>query len=83
MSEREKPQFSPRPLSERTIIRLLFFFLLVSLFFAGYYQTRWQLEVKRYNRLEDLFVRVRGQLGREETQRLIDESYLTSEQNLP
>jgi len=41
---------------------------------AGYYQTSLALEQRRYLRLEDMYVRVRAELGVGETQRLIDQS---------
>lgn len=43
---------------------------------AGYYSHALSLEKRKYLRLEDRYVRVRSQLGVEETQRLIDQSYL-------
>lgn len=39
---------------------------------AGYYHAILKQEQKKYARIEDFYVRVRSQLGREETQRLID-----------
>lgn len=68
---------SAQPLSQKTIIRFLLVALIVTLFFAGYYHAELQQEKKRYARIEDAYVRVRGQLGIPETQRLIDESYIT------
>lgn len=41
---------------------------------AGFFQTTLQQERKRYLRLEDSYVRVRDELGVQETQRLIDQS---------
>lgn len=62
-------------LTEKNIIRVLIFLVLVLAIAAGYFQVKYDAEQLKYLRLEDKFVRVRGQLGREETQRLIDESY--------
>lgn len=42
---------------------------------AGYYHAQLQAEQKKYLRLEDRYVRVREQLGRQATQDLIDASY--------
>lgn len=58
--------------SEKTIIRILLILVFVFALLAGYYQAVLKTEQKKYLRLEDMYVRVRGELGREETQRLID-----------
>ena len=42
---------------------------------AGYYQALYIAENRKYLRLEDMFVRARGQIGREAMQDLIDASY--------
>lgn len=42
---------------------------------AGYYHAKYLAEKRRYLRLEDMFVRVRSQIGREAMQDLIDASY--------
>lgn len=39
---------------------------------SGYFQALYENEQKKYAKLEDMYVRVRMSLGREETQRLID-----------
>ena len=54
------------------VIRLLVVLSVALALLAGYYHASWENQLKKYQRLEDMFVRVRGQLGREETQRLID-----------
>lgn len=62
-------------LSEKNLIRSLLVLVVILALSAGYYQVKYEAEKLKYLRLEDKFVRVRGQLGREETQRLIDDSY--------
>lgn len=62
-------------ITEKTIIRILILLVVILAIAAGYFQVKHEAEQLKYLRLEDKFVRVRGQLGREETQRLIDESY--------
>jgi hypothetical protein len=64
-----------RPFSRRLVMRLLVLIIIASSLIAGYYAALYQTENKKYRRLEDMYVRVRGQLGREETQRLIDLSH--------
>jgi ABC-type cobalamin transport system ATPase subunit len=62
-------------LSEKNVIRILLFCVVILSLVAGYYEVKYDLEHKKYLRLEDKYVRVREQLGRGETQRLIDLSY--------
>ncbi|PIR58607.1 MAG: hypothetical protein COU69_04770 [Candidatus Pacebacteria bacterium CG10_big_fil_rev_8_21_14_0_10_56_10] len=70
--------FSPsphHPLPHSTLIAALAAVIVVLALLVGWYSSRLQLEQRRYLRLEDRYVRVRSELGRDETQRLIDESY--------
>ncbi len=66
---------SNKPIAAKTLHRLLILMVVVLSLAAGYYQTQLQVEKKKYLRIEDMFVRVRDQLGRESTQQLIDQSY--------
>ena len=61
-------------ISEKWITRFLALLVILFALVAGYYHAVLVSERKRYSRLEDLYVRVRSELGREETQRLIDVS---------
>lgn len=61
-----------KPFSDKNVIRFLLVVILILAITAGYFQSAYELEQKKYARLEDMFVRVRKMLGREETQRLID-----------
>jgi hypothetical protein len=61
-----------KPFSDTWIIRFLLILVIILAFMAGYYHAILTQEKRKYTRLEDLYVRVRGELGREETQRLID-----------
>ena len=65
-------QKHPKPIADVWIIRILLILVVLFALLAGYYHAALQAEQKKYFRLEDLYVRVRGELGREETQRLID-----------
>ncbi len=58
-----------------TKIRVLTALVVVLALLAGIYHEKASQQEKMYNRLEDKYVRVRSQLGVEETQRLIDLSY--------
>ena len=59
----------------QTISRILLIATVLLALFAGLFQELYRLENKKYAKLEDMYVRVRDQLGRSETQRLIDQSY--------
>lgn len=59
-------------LNPTLVIRLLVVLSVALALLAGYYHASWENQLKKYQRLEDMFVRVRSQLGREEMQRLID-----------
>ncbi|HNQ16603.1 MAG TPA: hypothetical protein PKJ26_01920 [Candidatus Woesebacteria bacterium] len=61
--------------SQKTITRLLFLSTIIFALLTGLYQELYRIEQKKYANLENMYVRVRSQLGRTETQRLIDESY--------
>lgn len=63
------------PLSDKTVFRILVFVVLILSITTGLYAEKLRQQQKLYDRVEDMFVRVRGELGREETQRLIDQSY--------
>lgn len=54
---------------------LLFVFIVVLAFLAGWYQVQYQDEKKLYQTLEDKYVRLQLMLGQEETKNLIQESY--------
>lgn len=61
--------------SQKTITRLLFLSTIIFALLTGLYQELYRIEQKKYANLENMYVRVRSQLGRTETQSLIDESY--------
>lgn len=63
------------PVKPKNIIRVLVIALIIVAFVAGYYHSLFTLERKKYNKLEDRYVRVRMMIGREQMQDLIDESY--------
>ncbi len=63
------------PIKTKNLIRLLVAIIIIATFIAGYYHSLYTLEQKKYNNLEDKYVRVRMMIGREQMQRLIDESY--------
>ena len=65
----------PKPISDKNVIRFLLVLVIVLAVTAGYFRVLYKQERKRYLKLEDRYVRVRGQLGREKMQELIDKSY--------
>lgn len=70
-----------KPFSEKWVTRILLLIVIILALMAGYYDAALSAEKRKYLRLEDLYVRVRGELGREETQRLIDLSREKEENN--
>ena len=58
--------------SDTAIIRFLLLIVIILAYIAGYYHAALGVERKKYLRLEDLYVRVRTELGRDATQYLID-----------
>lgn len=61
-----------QPIPSIWIIRGLLMLVVILAVLAGYYHASLVAERKKYLRLEDLYVRVRNELGRETTQQLID-----------
>ena len=64
-----------KPISDKNLIQLLLLIIVVLALTTGYFQSALELEQKKYNKIEDMYVRVRAMLGRKETQRLIDLSH--------
>lgn len=62
-------------ISDKTIIRLLIILVIVLSISSGMLAEELRQQQKLYDKVEDMFVRVRTQLGRDQTQRLIDQSY--------
>ena len=65
-----------KPFSYITLSRALILIIFVLAILTGYYKAVIVSERKKYMRLEDRYVRVRSELGIDETQRLIDQSHL-------
>lgn len=61
-----------KPIADKWVIRILLSLVIILSLMAGFYHAALKAENKKYLKLEDLYVRVRSELGREETQRLID-----------
>jgi hypothetical protein len=61
--------------THKNLVRFLVVLIVSLALTAGYYHAQLEAEQRKYLQLEDKYVRVRSQLGREETQRLIDKSY--------
>jgi len=61
--------------SSNWIMRILFFSCVILALLLGLYQELYRLEKKKYAQLEDNYLQLRGELGREEIQGLIDQSH--------
>ncbi len=69
------PSVSPPSLhTYKWLLRVSIVVLVLVSLAAGYNQALYETEQKKYDKLEDMYVRVRSSLGREETQRIIDVS---------
>lgn len=66
---------SSQPWPSTHIIRALIGLLIAISLVAGYYHASLAAERKKYAKLEDNYVRIRDQIGRDEAQRLIDLSH--------
>ena len=64
-----------QPISSQLVTKILLLLVVILSLAAGYYHALCQNWEKKYNRLENMYVRLRSQLGAEETQKLIDQSY--------
>lgn len=62
-------------LSDKSLFRILITLVIVLSISTGMYAEKLRQQQLLYDRVEDMFVRVRSELGRNETQRLIDQSY--------
>ncbi|MBP7842733.1 hypothetical protein KA017_01880 [Candidatus Woesebacteria bacterium] len=65
-------QKQTKPIDDKWIIRILLMLTIVLAITAGYYNAALISEQKKYLKLEDMYVRVRTELGRDATQNLID-----------
>lgn len=75
MAKNALPTSLNHPISTTWVIRILLTIVIVLSLAAGFYQLKFSQERKRYLYLEDRYVRVREEVGVEEMQRLIDQSY--------
>jgi|GEM_PF-2031480 len=62
-------------LTQKNLTRLLVGIIIILSLAAGYFHAAVASERNKYLKLEDKYVRVRDQLGWDETQRLIDRSH--------
>ena len=61
--------------TQKNLTRFLVLSIIILSLASGYFHARWQGERIKYLKLEDKYVRVRDQLGWDETQRLIERSH--------
>lgn len=64
-----------KPFTLKTMFLFSLVLIIILSLLGGYYHAQLLAEQKKYLRLEDRYVRVREQLGRQATQDLIDASY--------
>lgn len=61
--------------NQKFFFRLVWILVIILAISAAYFNEMLKAQTKTYLKLEDKYVRIRQQLGKEETQRLIDLSY--------
>lgn len=64
-----------KPFETEVLLKISVCLIIVLSLLAGYYHAVFWAERKKYLRLEDMYVRVRSQIGRDAMQDLIDASY--------
>jgi hypothetical protein len=64
-----------KPFATSFFLKTAICIIVVLSLLAGYYHAVFLAEKRKYLRLEDMYVRVRSQIGREAMQDLIDASY--------
>lgn len=69
-----------QPFRAAVVLQFCIIVIVILSFVAGYYHALLKAEQRKYLRLEDRYVRVRNQLGREVMQQLIDDSYISPSQ---
>ena len=69
-----------KPFSSKFVLQVALGVIIFLSYLAGYYHAVYKSENLKYRRLEDKYVRVRGELGIEKTQELIEASYVDTEQ---
>jgi hypothetical protein len=62
-------------MKQKLFNRIAFILVVALALAAGFYQSAYKTEIKKYNRLEDLYVRLEMMLGEEKAEELIDDSY--------
>ena len=68
--------FLPKqPFQSKFVLQVAVAIIIFLSLLAGYYHALYKSENIKYRRLEDKYVRVRGELGIDKTQELIEASY--------
>ena len=62
-------------MKQKIFNRIAFILIVVLALAAGFYQSAYKTEIKRYNRLEDRYVRLEMMIGKEKAEELIEDSY--------
>lgn len=62
-------------MKQKIFNRIAFILIVILALAAGFYQSAYKTEIKKYNRLEDLYVRLEMMIGEEKADQLIEDSY--------
>ena len=62
-------------MKQKIFNRIAFILVVLLALAAGFFQAAYKTEIKKYNRLEDLYVRLEMMIGEKKAEQLIDDSY--------
>lgn len=62
-------------LNQKNLNRIFFIIIVILALLAGLYQANYQVEQRKYDRIEDQYVRLEMMLGASESAQLIEDSY--------
>ena len=62
-------------MNQKLFNRIALLLIILLALAAGFFQSAYQTEIKKYNRLEDLYVRLEMMVGEEKAEELIEDSY--------
>ena len=62
-------------MKQKIFNRIAFILVVILALAAGFYQSAYKTEIKKYNRLEDFYVRLEMMIGEDQAEQLIENSY--------
>jgi hypothetical protein len=62
-------------MKQKIFNRIALLLVIILALAAGFFQSAYKTEIKRYNRLEDRYIRLEMMIGEEKAETMIDNSY--------